>query len=71
MQNSLVERPFDNFRVAITDPSHFFGRRQLLDTMLKSPFQVRILLAGRRMGKTSALRAIEWNLLNPNTTYPR
>jgi hypothetical protein len=71
MQNSLVERPFDNFRVAITDPSHFFGRTDLLDTMLQSPFQVRILLAGRRLGKTSALRAIEWNLLNPNTTYPR
>jgi hypothetical protein len=71
MQDSLLERPFDNYRVAITDPSHFFGRSELLNTMLKSPFQVRILLAGRRLGKTSALRAIEWNLLNPNTTYPR
>ncbi|MEH2320741.1 ATP-binding protein [Nostoc sp.] len=71
MQNFVRERPFDNFRVAITDPSHFFGRSELINTMLKSPFQVRILLGGRRLGKTSALRAVEWNLLNPNTNYPR
>ncbi|KYC43550.1 hypothetical protein WA1_10850 [Scytonema hofmannii PCC 7110] len=71
MQDSLGERPFDNYRVAITDPSHFFGRNDLLDTMLKSPFQVRILLGGRRLGKTSALRAVEWNLLNPNTSTSR
>ena len=71
MQNFPLERPFDNFRVAITDPSHFFGRSELLNTMLRSPFQVRILLAGRRLGKTSALRAVEWNLLNPNTGNSR
>ncbi|MBE9087775.1 MULTISPECIES: hypothetical protein [unclassified Tolypothrix] len=65
------ERPFDNYRVAITDPSHFFGRSDLINTMLKSPFQVRILLGGRRLGKTSALRAVEWNLLNPTSSYPR
>lgn len=39
--------------------------------MLRSPFQVRILLGGRRLGKTSALRAVEWNLLNPRSNYPR
>lgn len=39
--------------------------------MLKSPFQVRILLGGRRLGKTSALRAVEWNLLNPTSNYSR
>lgn len=71
MPDFVGERPFDNFRVAITDPSHFFGRSKLVETMLRSPFQVRILLGGRRLGKTSALRAVEWNLLNPNTTYPR
>lgn len=71
MEDFTGERPFDNFRVAITDPSHFFGRSELIDTMLRSPFQVRILLGGRRLGKTSALRAVEWNLLNPNTNYPR
>lgn len=71
MQDFVAERPFDNFRVAITDPSHFFGRSELINTMLKSPFQVRILLSGRRLGKTSALRAVEWNLLNPKRNFPR
>ncbi|MBW4561006.1 MAG: ATP-binding protein [Mojavia pulchra JT2-VF2] len=71
MQDFVGERPFDNYRVAITDPSHFFGRSELINTMLKSPFQVRILLGGRRLGKTSALRAVEWNLLNPKTNYSR
>ena len=71
MPDFVGERPFDNYRVAITEPSHFFGRSQLINTMLKSPFQVRILLGGRRLGKTSALRAVEWNLLNPNTKYLR
>ncbi|NEQ68023.1 MAG: TrmB family transcriptional regulator [Symploca sp. SIO2D2] len=71
MQNFPAERPFDNFRVAITDPSHFFGRSELIDTVSKSPFQVRILLAGRRMGKTSTLRAVEWNLFNPKSSYVR
>lgn len=71
MSDFIGERPFDNYRVAITDPSHFFGRSELINTMLKSPFQVRILLGGRRLGKTSALRAVEWNLLNPKINYPR
>ena len=71
MPDFVDERPFDNYRVAITEPSYFFGRSELINTMLKSPFQVRILLGGRRLGKTSALRAVEWNLLNPLTNYPR
>ena len=66
MQDFVGERPFDNYRVAITEPSYFFGRSELINNMLRSPFQVRILLGGRRLGKTSALRAIEWNLLNPH-----
>ncbi len=71
MPDFVGERPFDNYRVAITEPSHFFGRSELINTMLKSPFQVRILLGGRRLGKTSALRAVEWNLFNPHTKYLR
>ena len=67
MADSLDKNLFDNFRVAITDPAYFFGRNELLDLVKKSPFQVRILLGGRRIGKTSILRAIEWNLLNLNT----
>ena len=66
MQDFVGERPFDNYRVAITEPSYFFGRSELINNMLRSPFQVRILLGGRRLGKTSALRAVEWNLLNPH-----
>ena len=66
MQDFVIERPFDNYRIPITEPSYFFGRDQLINTIIKSPFQVRILLGGRRLGKTSTLRAVEWNLLNPN-----
>lgn len=64
MADSLEQRPFDNFRVTITDPLYFFGRDDLLATVQRSPFQVRILLGGRRIGKTSFLRAVEWSLLN-------
>ncbi|MCC2692809.1 ATP-binding protein [Nodularia sp. LEGE 04288] len=65
MANSLdKKRPFDNFRVAITDPAYFFGQRKLVELVKRSPFEVRILLGGRRIGKTSILRAVEWNLLN-------
>jgi len=62
--NPLEQRPFDNFRVAITDPCDFFGRNDLLERVQRSPFQVHILLGGRRIGKTSILRAVEWSLLN-------
>ncbi len=71
MYDSVGERPFDNYRTPITEPSYFFGRSELIHTMLKFPFQVRILLGGRRLGKTSALRAIEWNLLDPNNNPDR
>ena len=65
MADSLdQERPFDNFRVAITDPDFFFGHSELVKLVKRSPFQVRILLGGRRIGKTSILRAMEWSLLN-------
>jgi len=61
--NQIIERPFDDFRTAITDPPFFFGREDLLQTMWRTPFRVRILLGGRRLGKTSVMRAIEWGLL--------
>jgi len=56
------ERPFDNYRTAITDPPQFFGRDEWLGEMRRAPFWVRVLLGGRRLGKTSALRAVEWSL---------
>lgn len=64
MADPLEKRPFDNFRVAITDPFYFFGRSELLELVQRSPFQVHILLGGRRIGKTSILRAVEWSWLN-------
>ncbi len=67
----MKERPFDNFKTAITDPSYFFGRSQLIETVRKSPFRVRILLGGRRIGKTSTLRALEWSLLDYHPGKPR
>ena len=66
MADSLRERPFDNFRVAITDPAFFLGCSNLLRFLRRTPFQVYVLLGGRRLGKTSTLRAIEWSLLDPN-----
>ncbi|MBW4581985.1 MAG: ATP-binding protein [Tildeniella nuda ZEHNDER 1965/U140] len=61
----------DDFRVAITDPARFFGRSNLIAVVLRSPFQVRILLGGRRIGKTSTLRALEWNLFESASREPR
>jgi hypothetical protein len=72
MAGTLKDRPFDNFKAAITDPSYFFGRIELIETVRQSPFRVRILLGGRRIGKTSTLRALEWNLLQePSSGKPR
>lgn len=53
-----------NFKTAITEPSHFFGRGALLKNVRADPFRVRILLGGRRVGKTSTLRALEWTMLD-------
>jgi hypothetical protein len=66
----LASRPFDDFRVAITDQRYFFGRGTFLHTMRQAPFAVRLLLGGRRVGKTSTLRAVEWSLLTPLSGGP-
>ena len=58
-------RKFDGFKTAITDPAYFFGRTDFLKIMHEAPFQVRILLGGRRIGKTSTLQAVEWSFLDP------
>ena len=39
MADSLKERPFDNFKVAITDPAYFFGRSNLLELLRSIAFQ--------------------------------
>ncbi len=58
------ERPFDNFKTAVTDPPYFSGCKELLEKIVSSPFKVRVVLGGRRSGKTSLLRAVEWNCLD-------
>lgn len=62
----MKPRKFDNFKTAITDPDYFFGRDDFLKTITKAPFKVQLLFGGRRIGKTSALRAVEWSFLNPD-----
>jgi len=62
------KRPFDSFKIAITDPEYFVGRTELVEKFYQSPFEVNILLGGHRLGKTSALRAIEWSLLDSESS---
>ena len=65
MANMLEERP--NFKLAIDDPAYFIGRSRLLKEIQQSPREIRILLGGRRIGKTSFLHAVQWSLLDPNS----
>ncbi|MDJ0900574.1 MAG: hypothetical protein QNJ55_17365 [Xenococcus sp. MO_188.B8] len=64
MASQIENRP--NYRLPITDPLYFVGRRELLKEMQQKPLDVRILLGGRRIGKTSTLNAFQWSLLDPN-----
>jgi len=66
----IKERPSDNFKTAITDPPYFSGCKTLLRKIIYSPFKVRIILGGRRSGKTSLLRAVEWNFLDFDLDRP-
>ncbi len=52
MENMIQERPSDNFKTAITDPFYFAGRKDFINKITSSPFKVRIILGGRRSGKT-------------------
>ncbi len=58
MAESVRERPFGEFKLGIKDPRYFFGRQQLIDEICRSPFRVRVLVGGRRLGKTSTLFAL-------------
>jgi hypothetical protein len=60
--------PFNNFRLAIDDPNFFFGRNELLSAIRDTPFSARIILGGRRSGKTSTINAIRWTLLNKESS---
>jgi hypothetical protein len=50
--------PIDFFS-AIDDPEYFHGRRALLDLCRQSPWRVRVVLGGRRIGKTSFLKQFQ------------
>ena len=67
----MIDRPSDRYRTAITEPEHFVGRDDLLARIRRSPRLFRVLLGGRRIGKTSLLRAVEWRLLQPDLAAPR
>lgn len=65
-----MNRPFQNYKTPITDPSYFVGRKTLLQTMERDPFNVWILLGGRRIGKTSTLNALRWSFLSLGPAFP-
>ncbi len=67
MEDSIGGRPSDNYKTAITDPVEFFGRQDWLRAVLRAPLRIHILLGGRRLGKTSALRAVEWTFLDQDS----
>ncbi len=52
-----------DFRLPIDESNYFFGRSNLLSEIERYPFRVRIILGGRRLGKTSTLNAVKRNLL--------
>jgi hypothetical protein len=52
-----------DFRLPIDESNYFFGRSPLLSEIERAPFRVRIILGGRRLGKTSTLNAVKQNLL--------
>jgi hypothetical protein len=54
---------FGNYKLAINHPDYFFGRGEMIAEIVQSPFEVRVILGERRLGKTSTLNAIRWNLL--------
>jgi len=58
---------FPDFKLAIDDPDFFVGRDILLEEVKQNPCKARIILGGRRMGKTSLLNAIQWSLLYSNS----
>lgn len=63
MADTISRRPFDDFRVAISDRGYFVGREGCLKSVGRAPFEVRFLLGGRRAGKSSTLRAVERRFL--------
>lgn len=59
-----------DFKLPISDTRYFFGHNDVLKAVERSPFSVRILLGGRRLGKTSLLSAIQHRfIMSSNSDY--
>lgn len=59
-----------DFKLPITDTRYLFGQNDILAAIERSPFSVRILLGGRRLGKTSLLNGIKHRfLMSTNSDY--
>lgn len=69
MSLSPHQRPFSQFRLGIDDPRYFIGRKLLLDQVKQDPFKVRVILGGRRSGKTSTLLALREKLRSGRKRY--
>ena len=65
-----MNRPFTNYKTPITKPSYFFGREKLLQDMVKSPFNVWILLGNRFIGKSSVLQALKGKFFEDKQAFP-
>ncbi len=57
----MTKIPVDFFG-PIDEPRYFHGRRALLDACRKTPWRVRVLLGGPRIGKTSFLNQYEYEI---------
>jgi hypothetical protein len=60
-----------DFKLPIADSRYFVGRNDILEAVARSPFSVRILLGGRRLGKTSLLNGIQNRFLTTNNSNYR
>jgi hypothetical protein len=58
---NAASEPLD-FHRPILEPSHFHGRKALLDAFLQRPWRVLILLGGLGMGKSSVLNQFAFHL---------
>ena len=65
-----MNRPFTDYKTPITKPNYFFGRKQLLQDLVKSPFNVWILLGNRFIGKSSVLQALKGKFFEEKQAFP-
>lgn len=71
MPDAVQPRPFGEFRFPLTDPWYFVGRKDLVTGLVNGSSEVRILLGGRRSGKSSTLQAVKRSLEKPDGSHTR